>query len=403
MTVPEGWTTKPLDQVAYVQTGLAKKDGANLDGPELPYLRVANVQDGYLDLAEIKTIRVPVGREDRYLLQDGDVLFTEGGDFDKLGRGCVWRSQIARCVHQNHVFAVRADRTRLMPEFLAAQAMGDHGKAYFLTCAKQTTNLASINATQLRAFPTLLPPLAEQRKIAEILGTWDEAIALVERRLAAARARKQGLMQRLLTGQVRFPGFTEPWREVRLGEVAGVSRVLCDPSDMAGAVVEHYSMPAVSATGGPVTEPASSIRSMKFAVPIPSVLVSRLNPDPPLVVDVGSGSALPKLASTEFVVLQPRITLTRRLLYHVILTPQFAAAMRAYAGGTSSSHQRIQIDDLLSISIGLPGLSEQQQIVRVLDNSERLVSLESAKVAALQAQKRGLMQRLLTGEVRVRV
>lgn len=200
--VPEEWEVVALSSVGHLQTGLAKGKAVE-GGVELPYLRVANVQDGHVDLSEVKTIRVDERSVERYRLRAGDVLFTEGGDADKLGRGCVWRGQIDPCLHQNHVFAVRTQPERLMPEFLSYWAASPRGKAYFLDCAKQTTNLASINSTQLKALPVPLPDAGEQVAIVDALQT-------LEARLAAERAVAQGatavkttLMSVLLTGEVR--------------------------------------------------------------------------------------------------------------------------------------------------------------------------------------------------------
>lgn len=135
-----GWKIQPLKNCAFVQTGIAKgkRYGPDEDIVELPYLRVANVQDGYLDLEEIKTIAVERTNVDKYSLQLGDVLMTEGGDYDKLGRGTVWRGDIENCLHQNHVFCIRTDKTKLIPEFLSYQAGSQYGKKYFLMCSKQT-------------------------------------------------------------------------------------------------------------------------------------------------------------------------------------------------------------------------------------------------------------------------
>ena len=120
---------------------------------ELPYLRVANVQDGHLDLSTIKTVRVRVDEVDTYLLRVGDVLMTEGGDIDKLGRGTIWEGQIPACLHQNHIFRIRPNRNLLDPAFYALVVESDSAKRYFNRVAKRTTNLASTNKTQVRAFP----------------------------------------------------------------------------------------------------------------------------------------------------------------------------------------------------------------------------------------------------------
>lgn len=161
----ESWKTKKLSEVSTLQTGLMK--GKNYSGKTvmLPYLRVANVQDGFLNLSEIKKIEVSEELIDRYSLKNGDVLFTEGGDYDKLGRGTVWQGQIKNCLHQNHVFVVRPQTDVLSPYFLSYQAGSRYGKQYFLKCSKQTTNLASINSTQLKGFPVLMPTIEEQTQI----------------------------------------------------------------------------------------------------------------------------------------------------------------------------------------------------------------------------------------------
>lgn len=159
VTNPKGWVSEELASFCDVRSGVTK--GRRLgerEMVELPYLRVANVQDGYLELGDVKTIELPVDEVDRYLLKSGDLVLTEGGDPDKLGRGAVWEGQIAPCIHQNHVFRVRLNTEDLTPSYLSAQIGSRRGKLYFLRSAKQTTGIASINMTQLKAFPALVPP-----------------------------------------------------------------------------------------------------------------------------------------------------------------------------------------------------------------------------------------------------
>jgi type I restriction enzyme S subunit len=155
----------PLSNVVRLQQGVAKgkKHSASIRTLELPYLRVANVQDGHLNLSEMKTLVIPEADKEKYLLRNGDVVICEGGDFDKVGRGAIWREQVPECIHQNHIFSLRADSTKVLPEFVALQLASPYGKRYFLGCAKKTSNLASINSTQVKAFPFQVPPLKEQR------------------------------------------------------------------------------------------------------------------------------------------------------------------------------------------------------------------------------------------------
>ena len=175
--VPEHWQLVRLKDVAHVQTGLTLgKDYGDTRTISRPYLRVANVQAGYLDLSHLKSIDVPLDEANRATLLTGDVLMTEGGDIDKLGRGCVWRDEISKCLHQNHIFAVRCRYGLLNPEFLVGLMGSQYGRAYFQLTAKQTTNLASTNSNKLRAFPVPLPLLEEQVNILDALSEETNAI-----------------------------------------------------------------------------------------------------------------------------------------------------------------------------------------------------------------------------------
>jgi type I restriction enzyme S subunit len=195
---------RPLREVADVSGGVTL--GSEPSGPgtiRRPYLRVANVQDGHLDLREVKFLRIRAADLDRFSLSHGDVLMNEGGDADKLGRGTVWESQIEGCLHQNHVFRVRTDRRLLEPWFLAHVSGSAYGKKYFLGASKQTTNLATINSTQIGAFPIPLPAVDEQQRIVKIISSHDSLISHEQSSLAKLRSIKAGLMSDILTGRVR--------------------------------------------------------------------------------------------------------------------------------------------------------------------------------------------------------
>jgi len=183
------WPTKKLKEVASLQTGIAKgrKYSDSEDLVTLPYLRVANVKDGYLDLSELKEITVRIDEVERYSVRPGDVLLTEGGDFDKLGRGTVWMESIEPCLHQNHVFCVRTNSEKLLPEYLSYQTGSPYGKLYFLKCAKKTSNLASINSTQVKNFPVQLPSLGVQEELTKKIIEIDRSIAAIRAHIALGK------------------------------------------------------------------------------------------------------------------------------------------------------------------------------------------------------------------------
>jgi type I restriction enzyme, S subunit len=167
---PKGLKCMLLSQCADIRSGVTKgRKFGDKETVKIPYMRVANVQDQYIDFREIKKIEVLPSDVEKYKLQMGDLLLTEGGDPDKLGRGSIWRGQIENCIHQNHIFRVRLNPDYLLPEFISAQISSSYGKRYFLRSAKQTTGIATINITQLKDFPVLVPDFLSQKKYSEVV------------------------------------------------------------------------------------------------------------------------------------------------------------------------------------------------------------------------------------------
>ena len=166
----ENYPIVPLEELCDLCSGITKgRKIGSATTAEVPYMAVANVQDGSLKLDNVKTIKATPEEIHRYRLLPGDLLLTEGGDPDKLGRGAIWNGEIASCIHQNHIFRARKASEHIDMKYLAHLVSSSYGKRYFLRQSKQTTGIASINMGQLKRFPVPLPPLEEQRRIAAIL------------------------------------------------------------------------------------------------------------------------------------------------------------------------------------------------------------------------------------------
>ena len=165
--IPKEWRKTQLRHCATIKSGITLGKSYSKDTVliERPYLRVANVQGGYVDLNDLATIQVTPDEDLKYRLHSGDVLMTEGGDRDKLGRGCVWHGEIEPCLHQNHVFAVQTNETVLLPEFLEYLTASNVGRSYFDVTAIKTTNLACTSSSKVLAFTIPLPPIEEQIEI----------------------------------------------------------------------------------------------------------------------------------------------------------------------------------------------------------------------------------------------
>lgn len=192
----------PLEHVADVGGGITLGgEGAGGGTTDVPYLRVANVQDGYISTREMKTVRATPAEVERFRLRRGDVLLTEGGDLDKLGRGGVWDGRIDPCLHQNHIFRVRCITERILPEFLAFYLASPEGRSYILKVSKQTTNLASVSSSQIRRMPVPCPSIQEQRRVIELITAHDVGKFQENLELAKLRAIKQGLTDGLLASR----------------------------------------------------------------------------------------------------------------------------------------------------------------------------------------------------------
>lgn len=169
--IPVEWRKTQLRHCATIKSGITLGKSYSKDTVliERPYLRVANVQGGYVDLNDLATIEVTPDEDLKYRLHSGDVLMTEGGDRDKLGRGCVWHGEIEPCLHQNHVFAVQTNETILLPEFLEYLTASDVGRSYFDVTAIKTTNLACTSSSKVLAFTIPLPSIEEQIEIVDFI------------------------------------------------------------------------------------------------------------------------------------------------------------------------------------------------------------------------------------------
>lgn len=191
------WHEAPLETMADVVSGITK--GRKVKEQkliEVPYMAVSNVKDGYIDWTTVKTIQATEQELRQYKLLPDDVLMTEGGDPDKLGRGAVIKEPLENCIHQNHIFRVRLDERVILPAFFAEYLKHQKAKRYFLGCAKQTTGIASINMRQLRALHVLLPPIELQKAFADFVSQVDKSKVAVQQALDKTQLLFDSLMQK---------------------------------------------------------------------------------------------------------------------------------------------------------------------------------------------------------------
>ena len=185
---PEIFPLKPLSEVADVVSGITKgRKPKTSDLKSVPYMAVSNVKDGYIDWTTVKNIEATQAEIDQYRLMPDDILMTEGGDPDKVGRGALIKTPPQDCIHQNHIFRVRVGRNILTPVYFEHFLQTPHAKQYFLKSAKQTTGIASINMGQLKRLQVVIPPLNLQKKYAAFVEQLDKSEFAIRKSLETYR------------------------------------------------------------------------------------------------------------------------------------------------------------------------------------------------------------------------
>ncbi|MBL0483386.1 restriction endonuclease subunit S [Aeromonas veronii] len=369
-------------------------------------MRVANVKDGVLDISDMKTVAATAREIEKWTLRDGDLLLTEGGDLDKLGRGACWRNQLPLCIHQNHIFRVRLPADRYDPDFVSYQVGSPYGKAYFFAHAKKTTGIASINQGVLGAFPLLSPPLEEQSKIAVSLKAQlaevETARHAAQVQLREANALRAGIYREAFRSVVpvavppHFENAPEGWRWRKLVEIARLESGHT-PSrhrpDWWGGDVSWISLTEIRALDGQWvkstqlrTNAEGIANSSARILPRGTVCYSR-------TASVGFACimAAPMATSQDFANWVCGNELDAEFLMHALIRSR--SELREIA--TGATHKTIYMPQLESFHLCTPDVDAQRRIVARL--KERLAEADALR-AALEQQLReleALPQRIL--------
>jgi type I restriction enzyme S subunit len=204
--LPEDWAWGSLGEIGEIVGGATvDKKRKPTDPVTVPYLRVANVQRGHVDLSKVKSITVERASAEKLRLIAGDLLLNEGGDRDKIGRGWVWDGTVPGMIHQNHVFRVRLHSDSLNPFFVSHYA-NEMGRRFFIEGGKQTTNLASISLSKISMLPVPIPPPTEAaeilRRVSDGLAAAADVLAVFDAEAADAARLKQSILKAAFEGRL---------------------------------------------------------------------------------------------------------------------------------------------------------------------------------------------------------
>jgi type I restriction enzyme S subunit len=253
----------------------------------------------------------------------------------------------------------------------------------------------------VRTFSIALPPIPEQRAIAAVLSTWDRGIRQLTDLIAAKVRFKQGLMQQLLTGKRRFKGFEEDWRHVRVGDVAqevsernpdgdSIPVLSCTKYDGLVDSLEYFGKRVFSEN----TDNYKVVRRNDFAYATNHIEEGSIG----LLRHADAG-----LVSPMYTVFRTNGDVDPEYLYRVLKTETLRQVFASFTSASVNRRGSLRWKQFSTIPLKLPGIDEQNYINNAMAAFDRQVELLRKQLTALKQQKKGLMQKLLTGEVRVKL
>lgn len=381
------WTTSRLRDHVEIVLGFAFKSehfSLDPDGPRL--LRGDNVKRGSLEWGT-STRYWPAPESEvltRYSLYAGDVVV--GMDGSRVGENfAVIMERDLPALLVQRVACLRA-RNSLDQRFLRYLVCNPAFTAYVKEI-HTGTSIPHISGEQIGAFPVLLPPVSEQRAIAEVLGAIDDKVEANRGTVRVAEALARSLA-------------SQPTASLTIGDIAAIRRQMVSPTPWAGDV-QHFSLPAFDRGAIPGVESAESIKSGKFLLQGPAVLVSKLNPHIPRVWMASPSRTCPAVTSTEFVILEPLASLDVEVLWALCSAPQFSAQLNENVKGTTGSHQRVAPEDVLTLEVPDPS-SLDAAAVATITYTVRLATRLREESQSLATLRDTLLPKLLSGELRVR-
>lgn len=331
-----------------------------------------------------------------------DKKYTHDGAYILIGR------QGALCGNINYV----TGKCYISEHAIAVQTKGDLSwlryKLDFWNLNRYSESSAQpgLSVEKLVRYKLTVPPLAEQRKIAEVLGVWDEAIEKQARLIEKLDLRKRGLMQRLLSAKLRRPGFSEPWKKVKLGEIGKFDKGYGVPKES----IRNTGNKAIT-YGEIYTKHDFVIKKFTSYIDDETAVASKKITQGAILF-TGSGETLEDIgkcvafidndiayAGGDIIIFNPSIEINSLVLSYCLNSAPVNAQKATYGQGHSVVH--IYQKDLAKLQVTIPSFSEQNAIAEVLTAADREIELAKEKLERLRRQKRGLMQQLLTGKKRI--
>lgn len=376
--IPEGWSVKKLGDICHInKSSLSEKTSKDY---KFKYIDLSSVDEGKI---EFPTDDIGFGEASsraRRKINKNDIIMSTVRpnlkgfafiDFDSTDFIC--STGFAVLTAKEHAY------NRYIYQLLYSKNIETQ-----INNMLAGSNYPAINSSDVASLKIALPPLPEQEKIAGILGTWDEAIEKLSSLIEQKKLLKKGLMQRLLTGKTRLSTFTQPWKDIELSDLLNYEQ----PSKyLVGEILPYdkNKIPVLTANKAFIlgsTDDSSGIYTQGDCIIFDD-----------FTTDIKYVNFPFKVKSSAIKILTPKTNTNLKFVYEQMKCIKYPLA----------GHKRYYLSEYQYITISIPDISEQQAIADVLSTADDEINLLNQKLEALKEQKKGLMQQLLTGQIRVKV
>lgn len=389
--LPNGWRRFKIGQVAKVASGgTPERKRSDYWNGDIPWISTSLINFNLITEAEEHISDKGLNGSAAKLFPIGTILMAMYGQGKTRGKVALLGIEAAT---NQACAAIISDSQKVERKLLFYNLWSRYAE---IRNYSNTGNQENLSGGLIKLLPISLPPLPEQRKIAAILTAWDEAIQTAQQLLKARQLRKSALMQKLLTGQVRLLGYTDAWREVKAGKIFKNVSVKNKPNEELLSATQEFGVVPRSSLEARVTMPKSDTKSYKL-VEKGDFVISLRSFQGGIEYSEHRG-----VVSPAYTVLKPIVPIEKGFYKHYYKSERFIRRLGVAVIGIRDGKQ-VSFQDFSAIPLPYPNPIEQRAISDVINAADEEIRLATAEIEVLQAQKRGLMQQLLTGKTRVRV
>jgi len=399
LTIPKGWVLKELrDEIDELEAGVSvnSTDDDTFNG-DLCILKTSSISNGFFLPQECKKIKTEDVEKAKLNPKKNSIIISRMNTPSLVGE-CGYVSE----TYQNLFLPDRLWQTRfnknsqINVKWLNYLLNTPEYKLKIKSVATGTSNsMKNISKEAFLSIKFLLPPIPEQKSIAQILSTWDNAIETTQKLIAKKELRKKWLMQMLLTGKKRLKDFNIEWSKIGAGEVfKSVATKGLSNEELLSATQDRGMIPRTMLEGR-VTMPTSGTEGFKL-VEKGDFVISLRSFQGGLEYSYYRG-----IVSPAYTVLKPKKLIYEEFYKHYFKSNDFIGRLAVAVIGIRDGKQ-ISYDDFCTVKIPYPNIAEQKAIAKALQAADKEIELLIVKCENLKNQKKGLMQKLLTGKIRLK-